>query len=180
MQLSYCNSYLGILLCPCLIRGGGDLGLRRGEAMLGDYPPPSSVSLEGRREVGTTRRGGRGLLIVRKTSFLLNPCKARSNIFFQRRLSLMTQFFSFSNFLFPDSFAAWRFSGSSRVWGQEIISLNVLIHGLELLGQEDINVPLPHAFQPLGSIADSSQFIQFLKTLPPGRSFHLSILQRWT
>ena len=33
--------------------------------------------------------------------------------------------------------------------GPKLFSLNVLIHGLELLGQEDISVPLPHAFQPL-------------------------------
>ena len=101
---------------PLLDQRGRGFGSQEGGGHVGglSLPPPSSVSLEGRREVGTTRRGGRGLLIVRKTSFLLNPCKARSNIFFQRRLSLMTQFFSFSNFLFPDSFAAWRFSGSSR------------------------------------------------------------------
>ena len=54
------------------------------------------------------------------------------------------------------------------------IPLNVLIRGLQLLGQEDINVLLPHAFQPLGSIADSSQFNGFSETLPPGWSFNFT------
>ena len=69
MQLSYCNLHLGILLCPCLIRGVGDLGLRMGEAMLGDSTPPSSVPLGGRREVATTRRGRRGLENCKKNMF---------------------------------------------------------------------------------------------------------------
>ena len=41
--------------------------------MLGDYSPPSSVSLEGMREVGTTRRGGRGLVNCKKNKFSFQP-----------------------------------------------------------------------------------------------------------
>ena len=52
----------------------------------------------------------------------------------------------------------WYFDNFQGVrGGQKIFFLNVLIHALELLGQEGIYVPLPHAFQPLGSTADSIQ-----------------------
>ena len=53
----------------------------------------------------------------------------------------------------------WYFDNFQGVrGGQKIFFLNVLIHALELLGQEGIYVPLPYAFQPLGSTADSIQF----------------------